>query len=297
MALFRLWASTSGPNNADNNTPVSLGTEVVTTQTLWITHLHYWRGTTADDGTHTGEVFNSSTQNPIAGTVVTFTDVGTGWQTAALSSPVQIPAGAYLPTAHHPNGGPAYTSGYWTTGPGSAGITNGPITAPNNAGSIRGQGLYTPSSTRVCPTLTFGGNNYWVDWTVSDVPPDTLQLTASASLTASGLRIATGAVDLAAQATLAATGQRTATGTAALSAAGVLTAVGARDAVGAVDLAATADLAATGSRTARAQLALAARGDLIIGDVPSLHLSASAALVPGLHLLIPRPNTGTIHRP
>ena len=54
------------------------------------------------------------------------------------------------------------TGAYWTSGPGSAGITNGPLSAPNNAGSANGQNQYHVGATLTFP-VNSNGSNYWVD--------------------------------------------------------------------------------------------------------------------------------------
>jgi hypothetical protein len=167
----RIWPATDGPNNEDNGDPVTLGTRFILSATGWITHLHFFRGTTNDTGTHTGGVFKKSDSSPVAGTQITIPATGTGWQTVALPAAVQVPADTYVVAALHPDGHPCFTGGYWGVGgPGGAGITNGILTAPSDA-AISGQGVYVGGGTFACPTNSFNQANYWTDVTVSDVDP------------------------------------------------------------------------------------------------------------------------------
>lgn len=171
MTSVRIWPATDGPNNEDNGDPVTLGTRFTLSATGWITHLHFFRGTTNDTGTHTGGVFKKSDSSPVAGTQITIPATGTGWQTVALPAAVQVPADTYVAGALHPDGHPCFTGGYWGVGgPGGSGITNGILTAPSDA-AISGQGVYVGGGTFACPTNSFNQANYWVDVTVSDVDP------------------------------------------------------------------------------------------------------------------------------
>ena len=55
------------------------------------------------------------------------------------------------------------TANYWTSGAGGAGITNGPLSAPNNAGGDGGQDTFNQSATLTYPLTSFNATNYWVD--------------------------------------------------------------------------------------------------------------------------------------
>lgn len=196
MTTERIWPATDGPNNEDNGDPVTLGTRFILSATGWITHLHFFRGTTNDTGTHTGGVFKKSDSSPVAGTQITIPATGTGWQTVALPAPVQVPADTYVVGVLHPDGHACFTGGYWGVGgPGGSGITSGILTAPSDA-TISGQGVYVGGGTFACPTNSFNQANYWVDVSVSDTDP-TAPLDATAADTLSLTDAATAALDLA----------------------------------------------------------------------------------------------------
>lgn len=59
-------------------------------------------------------------------------------------------------------------AGYWTTGPGSAGRSNGILTAPASAGTAQGQGSFNESAWAYPATTDAEG--YWVDLEVSPAP-------------------------------------------------------------------------------------------------------------------------------
>lgn len=53
---------------------------------------------------------------------------------------------------------------WWTTGgPGASGITNGPLTAPNNATALHGQSSFSAGSSLQIPTSNFNSANFWMD--------------------------------------------------------------------------------------------------------------------------------------
>lgn len=251
MTSSRIWPATDGPNNEDNGDPVTLGTRFTLSATGWITHLHFFRGTTNDTGTHTGGVFKKSDSSPVAGTQITIPAVGTGWQTVALPVPVQVPADTYVAGALHPDGHPCFTGGYWGVGgPGGSGITNGILTAPSDA-AISGQGVYVGGGTFACPTNSFNQANYWVDVTVSDVDPvgrtGTGATSATAALASTGAKSSSGTGALTATGTLTSTGNKGGRGTGALAGTSSVASTGRKDGTGTGALSGTAALTGTGS--------------------------------------------------
>ncbi len=91
---------------------------------------------------------------------------GSGWVRAPFTSPPQLTANTsykacvlqttavnwYAPSSH-----------YWDTGPGAGGITNGPLSAPNNTGGDGGQDTFNASAVLTYPASQFNSANYWVD--------------------------------------------------------------------------------------------------------------------------------------
>ncbi len=91
----------------------------------------------------------------------TFTNTSaTGWQTVALPNPVTIAANTTYIASYHSTGNYVATDGYF-----SSPVTNGPLTAPSNAGA-GGNGVYAyggSATTGVFPNATFDSANYWAD--------------------------------------------------------------------------------------------------------------------------------------
>ncbi len=55
------------------------------------------------------------------------------------------------------------TNHYWDAGPGSGGISSGPLSAPDNAAAADGQDSFFASGILTYPSNSFAATNYWVD--------------------------------------------------------------------------------------------------------------------------------------
>lgn len=314
MTEYTLWGATGGNNNADDGTAVSLGTKQRTSATvpLWCVGLRYYRGTLSA-GIKTGRLFRTSGSVAVSETV-TFTDSGTGWQEKRFTTPVALDLDTlYTPAVHFPSGQPSFTNNYFSSGPGSAGITNGPLFAPNNT-NAPGQGVYTTGASITCPTSTFNATCYWIDWIVTDVDPvgrtGTGATTATAALAATGTKAASGSGTLTATGVLTSVGRKASQGTGALTTPGTtasngtknsngtgattatagLSAVGERVRGGSGALAATALLAATGTASRQGTGAVVATATLATVGTPARSGSAALAAVGSTA------SAGTAHR-
>lgn len=165
MALWRLWPDGPGPTEPTQEDPnVTLGTEFeITEPGASLVGLEFWRADVATDGTITGRVWTTPGAVPVAGSDVTFDLSGTGRQAVTFAA-VPLPEGRYTAGAHFPAGYSA-TPDYWNTGPGSAGITQGPLFAPSRAASQGGnhQGSFHYDAAIAYPdTGSVSGANFWV---------------------------------------------------------------------------------------------------------------------------------------
>lgn len=92
---------------------------------------------------------------------------GSGWVRSAFASPSTLATATSYKGCILDNSASSFyapTSHYWDTGPGSGGLTTGPITAPNNAGADGGQdSFFQGSSVLNYPNSSFNATNYWVD--------------------------------------------------------------------------------------------------------------------------------------
>lgn len=108
---------------------------------------------------------------------------GSGWVKATFASPPSLTASTAYKASVFSNSGNFFYSGtshYWDTGAGSAGITNGPLSAPSNAGAAQGQDTFTSGSVMAYPATSFNASNYWVD---PEITTGGASHTATASLT------------------------------------------------------------------------------------------------------------------
>lgn len=214
MTDYQIWPATNGPGAATVDGGVVLATEFyVTGAGKYAKGLRFWRADTSILGPITARIYTVTDANsgtPLAGTDVTFTLSGTGWQTATFASPVLLTSGQrYRACAQFPTNYSA-TGSYWSSGGGSADIVNGPLTAPTAANTTGGdQGSFIVSASLAFPTNQFGSASYWVDATVTDTPGAVLSAAASGASSTSGTAAARLVL------TAAAAGASTTTGTAA----------------------------------------------------------------------------------
>lgn len=90
-----------------------------------------------------------------------------GWVRAAFATPPLLSAAtSYKAVVLQDTAALWYdgtASHYWDTGAGSGGITNGPLSAPNNAGASPGQASFNQGAALTYPGSSFHASNYWVD--------------------------------------------------------------------------------------------------------------------------------------
>lgn len=231
MTDYRVWPATNGPNAdaGDPASPINLGLIFQVSTTCWAKAIHFYRGAVTVAGPVKGRIFAVASGTVVSGTAVDFVLSGTGWQTATLPTPVQLTAGTSYKVAIHSDDNYSATGGYWATGAGVGGITNGPLTAPDAGGAPLGIGSIQQGSYRVTsdpdayPNSYFGGGNYWVDLTVTDTdpathPPGTGTAPLTVAATSTGRKVSTAAQTAALALTATSTGiaRRTGTGVAGL---------------------------------------------------------------------------------
>lgn len=162
--------------------PFALGTEFYVTSKAWATGLRFWRSTTAITAT-TGRIYSvttSTTGSAVTGTDVTFTLSGTGWQSATFATPVALTINQrYKTVIQYPNSFPETRSFWAAGGVGSAGLTSGPLVAPNYTNSTGARQSSYIAGAMAYPnagqeTASNDGPNWWADVTVTDVDPSGL---------------------------------------------------------------------------------------------------------------------------
>lgn len=178
MTTLQLWPATSGPAKFYGQyARTTVGTEFkVTTGTWWVSEIRVWRGSWDTTGPITARVYVAGTGAVLAGTDVTITPRGLGWQTAVLPTPVLLTTNTLYRVVYWTPTGPVGTALYWTTGSGSSGVTNSALTAPNRAGSTgttQGARSAPGGPALTFPTVDGAGMNWWADITVTDQDPAT----------------------------------------------------------------------------------------------------------------------------
>lgn len=130
---------------------VELGTVFSPSVDGTVTAIRFYKGS-GNTGTHTGSIWSSSGTRLAT---VTFTnETATGWQSAALATPLALSAGqTYVVSYYAPNGQYAYTGGYF-----SSPRTVGPLTAPATQ-----NGRFVYGTGGGFPTGSYNAASYFVD--------------------------------------------------------------------------------------------------------------------------------------
>ncbi len=172
MTGVRLWPSTDGSGGAVTSGNLTLGTEfeVSTGQGIYAVWFYSAPGALLlpsacavwDLGTQAALV--QSLSPTWSGTA------GSGWVSCPFDGTVTVSPGGHYATSAYSAGASAWryhTPSYWTTGAGSAGISNGVLSAPPSAAAVNGQGC-AATGLFACPTASGAGQNFWVDVEVGD---------------------------------------------------------------------------------------------------------------------------------
>ena len=256
-------------NNFTDTAPITVSMEFyVDADGCTATKAYFDRSTAFASDTWTMKLWqvDSPTTGTVLATKALTYDAATpaGWVAVTFDSPVPLTANQRYRVSGTPaSENYAATGGWWTgTGPGAAGIDDGPLHAPPSGTPGQGQFVY---STNGFTVESFNGGNYWVDIEVSApgaggpvTQQATAALVATSTLTATAVRQPQAAASLTATSTLTTTAVRVPQATAALVATSTLTTTGVRVPQAAVSLIATSTLAATSVVTRFAAAALTA---------------------------------------
>jgi hypothetical protein len=164
--------------------PIEVGVKFRSAQAGYITGVKFWKGGSANSGTHIGHLW-SSTGTKLA--EANFSgETSSGWQTVTFTSPVPISANTtYVASYFSPTGYYSSTNPYFTTS-----VVNGYLTALAS-GTDGPNGVYVYTATGAFPNTNFQSTNNWVDVVYTptftpDVTPPTISLTAPAAGNVSG---------------------------------------------------------------------------------------------------------------
>ena len=157
------------PTNAmDSDTnSVELGVKFSSSVNGYVTGVRFYKGGTANRGTHTGSLWSAS--GSLLASATFTSETASGWQKVAFASPVAVTAGTtYVASYLAPQGRYAGDDGFF-----SSPFVNSPLTA---TGSV-----YRYGSGGVFPTSTYNNSTYWVDVVftgsaIADTTPPTVIL-------------------------------------------------------------------------------------------------------------------------
>ena len=152
----QLFPNNSAPqtSSGSDTSSVELGTRFTTDSNGYITALRFYKDP-ASTGTHIGSLWS------VGGTLlgqVTFTnETASGWQQAALPSPVPVTAGTTYVASYHTQ---SYASTEWAFAA-TGHVDSGPLHAPSDTPGAP-NGVYKYGSSPVFPTSTYDSSNYFV---------------------------------------------------------------------------------------------------------------------------------------
>ena len=173
-STYRLWPNYPTKLDEVNGSTVGyvLATEFTLSASCTLDKIWFYSPANAQALPTQCAIWNVSTQAVVSGTDNTAPAwsgaAGSGWVSCAYSG-VTLPAGDYKVSVFYGGGSTWFlvTLPYWNGGgPGTNGITNGPLTAPGVANATNsGQGTYNQGTWAYPATYGTGadGENFWVD--------------------------------------------------------------------------------------------------------------------------------------
>jgi hypothetical protein len=175
--------ATYGLANAGNSSGFTFGVQFSVSQTVTLTGIWFYSPSGAIILPSACAIYNLDNTTQVAGTLNSSPSwsgaAASGWVKCSYSSP-SLTSGIHYAACVYSAGGSNWwpdVSGYWSSGGGSGGITNGPLSAPNTGGSVLGQAPYTVNVGISCPSTSNPGYDWGVD----------VEVTVSAAAVAAGL--------------------------------------------------------------------------------------------------------------
>ncbi|WP_297626896.1 DUF4082 domain-containing protein [Nocardioides sp.] len=146
-----LGSSTPATASSGDSSDIELGMAFTTSKAGSVKAIRFYKGA-GNTGTHTGSIWSSAGVR--LATVTFANETASGWQTAALASPLALtPGETYVVSYYAPNGNYSLTGAFFTSP-----VTSGPLTAAatQNGRYVYGWGGGFPAS-------SWNATNYFVD--------------------------------------------------------------------------------------------------------------------------------------
>ncbi len=169
---YRLWPNyPTLPGHLDSDTAgYVLATEFQLSASCQLDNIWFYSASGAGALPTRCAIWDVSSQTVVTGTDNTSPSwsgaAGSGWVSCSYNG-VTLPSGDYKVAVFYGGGSEWYqaTVNYWTSGPGTKGVTAGPLSAPSSSAATGpGQATYNAGSWAYPQTYSSGnGENYWVN--------------------------------------------------------------------------------------------------------------------------------------
>jgi hypothetical protein len=149
-----IWPDTARPVTAvsSDSKAVELGVKFRSDSDGFVSAIRFYKGGTANGGTHTGSLWTAG--GTLLGQATFVGETGSGWQTAYFTAPIPITADTtYVASYFAPLGRYSLDTDYFLTE-----VANAPLRAPSGP-----NGVFSYGATSRFPTSTNRSSNYWVD--------------------------------------------------------------------------------------------------------------------------------------
>jgi len=169
VTLYTLFGQVPAPALTADATGYTMGVQFSVSQAGTYTGVWFYSAAGAAALPSKVRLYAVSGQAVIVDQVAAWSGIaGSGWVRAPVTSPPALTAGTASKAAVLQGSAVnwyASAAHYWDTGAGQNGISNGPLSAPNNANSAQGQDSFLAGDGY--PNSSFNATNYWVDPEVS----------------------------------------------------------------------------------------------------------------------------------
>jgi len=170
MTSYTLFSQEAVPGPTADGSPNTIGVKISVSQACTLGGIWFYSGPGLTGLPSELALYKVSDQSLVHSEAAMWSPdtPAAGWTFAAFAAaPVLSPAVNYMPALLCDTAEFDYISEWWNTGPGSAGIVNGPLSAP---GASDGQGWYNAGSALAFPGSQFNSCNWWLDPQVTPVP-------------------------------------------------------------------------------------------------------------------------------
>ena len=141
-----------------DNIPIEVGVKFKTNKAGVIRGIRFYKGSTANGGTHKGTLWSQS--GTLLATATFSGETSSGWQEVLFSTPVAVtPNTTYVASAFLPLGNYSKSENYFT----NSAHSNGNSLTALQFSPTEPNGVYKYNASSTFPNQFFGEPNYWVD--------------------------------------------------------------------------------------------------------------------------------------